>query len=60
MADPGCRLVELVLAHPDPEWLTDALKSICPKGFSQIVIVGGAEPELSAHIRRADGAIATL
>jgi len=60
MADPGCRLVELVLAHPDPEWLTDALRSICPKGFGQIAIVGGAEPELSAHIRRPDGAIATL
>jgi Glyoxalase-like domain len=60
MADPGCRLLELVLAHPDPDWLADALKSICPKGFAGITIVVGTEPGLSAKIRRPDGVVATL
>lgn len=28
MADPGCRLVELILTHPDPLWLREALVSL--------------------------------
>ena len=42
------------------DWLRDALKSICPKGFSQVSVVEGAQPSLSARIRRPDGRIALI
>jgi hypothetical protein len=60
MTDLGCRLEALVLAHPDPEWLKDALKSICAKGFDQVSVVKGEKPGLSAKIRRSDGELATI
>jgi hypothetical protein len=60
MADFGCELEELTLAHPEPAWLDDALKSICAKGFEQISVEHGSNPALSVKVRRSDGTVVTL
>ena len=60
LADLGCALEELTLAHPDPDWLKAALRSLCPIGFSQISIASGPEPVLTARIRRPDGKLAVI
>ena len=60
MADLGCRLEQLTLAHPDSEWMDSALRSLCPGGFVYVTTTRAAVPRLSARIRTATGVIVEI
>jgi hypothetical protein len=57
MADLGCRLRVLTLAHPDPEFLKRALKSLCNRGFDFVAIEKAETPKLSAEISTPSGIV---
>ena len=57
MADPGCGLRELTLAHPDPDFLRQALNTLCSRGFDFIAIEEGPAPRLSAEISTPSGIV---
>jgi hypothetical protein len=57
MADLGCRLRELTLAHPDPDFLRQALNTLCSRGFDFIAIEKGPAPKLSAEISTPSGIV---
>jgi hypothetical protein len=50
MAAAGCDLETLILRHPKPEWLDQALHAFCPAGFGFASCERGEEPKLSARI----------
>jgi Glyoxalase-like domain len=60
MADLGCRLDALVIAHPRPESIEAGLRSLCPKGIAGVQVEQGPEPKLSARIVTPSGAVVTL
>ncbi len=60
MTDPGCRLVELTLTHPDPLWLADALASLGAPRLERVSVRKGGIPSLTARIATPSGAIVTL
>jgi hypothetical protein len=60
MADPGCRLVELTLAHPDPDWLCNGLRSLHQEGYPQVTVVEGTAPGLKAKISTPEKGIVEL
>lgn len=57
MADFGCRLVELRLMHPDPDWLKQALATLCARGFGFVSITEANAPALSASISTPSGVV---
>jgi hypothetical protein len=57
MADPGCRLEELILEHPEPDWLKSALASVCGRGFAYITVKAGEKPKLTARIATSNGVV---
>lgn len=57
MVDFDCRLVELTLKHPDPEWVRHSLLALCPGGFRFISISEAAAPELAVRISTPSGIV---
>ncbi|NJM33783.1 MAG: VOC family protein [Rhodomicrobium sp.] len=57
MTDVGCRFEELILEHPDPDWLKSALASVCARGFAGVSVREGAEPGLSVRIATVTGSV---
>jgi len=59
MAEAGCDLERLVLAHPQPEWVAQTLKAVCSRGYDFVEVTAGETPSLSARIVT-PGGIATI
>jgi Glyoxalase-like domain len=60
MADLGCRLEALVIAHPRPETIEAGLRSLCARGIEGVRAEQGPEPMLSARIVTPSGGVVTL
>lgn len=60
MADLGCRMAELILHHPQPETIGQALQSLNPEGFSGVTVQAGQTPMLSLRVTKPDGTTVTL
>ena len=60
MADPGCRLAELVLTHPDADRIGEALRALCGAESEKATVRRGALPGLTARIATPSGEVVSL
>ncbi len=60
IAETGCYLEELILTHPDPYWLKDALTSLGASCLNRVSVREGVLPALAAQIATPSGAIVTI
>jgi hypothetical protein len=60
MADCGCSLAKLTLAHPDVQSLRQALAAIGADGIDMIEVVEGDSPGIAATIRTPSGELVEI